>query len=728
MAEMAHEDTGSLSERRELRSVAQLRFLHTLALRLNALDDVSAIGQAITGELKTLIDYHNCRIYLLQPDGETLIPVVFRGSLGEYHGEKYEELITKIGEGFTGRAAETGQTYYAADALRDDVGVQIEGTSEIEESILCVPMKVGDRVTGVIVLSNLGIDQFEEDDIRLLEVLASHAAVAFENARLLQQEREAAETASALLGLSQALTGAHDTTTVLDRAVAALPLLIDTSVVAAYVHDREAGVFHAVAQRGITLERAALLSDIPSEVAIPIFASLTSEPFVIPAENVATIPTELWVVDGPRATLVIPLGRRPDTFAVIVAVAPDAASTFGEREIALGHGIGDIVSLALGSAKRVHELERFHELVESIDAIFWEADPETFGFTFLSRRAALVLGAPDDPSRAPSAWGEHVHRRDRAAAIAALRSRLATPGDDVSLEYRALGGEAEPLWLRDTVHVGTDARGERQLRGMIVDITERKRAEQALKRSEQQYSEAFRRERDATQQLRALDDMKNTFLEAVSHDLRTPLTSILGSALTLEQAGLEIPRDDALDLLRRIAANARKLERLLSDLLDLDRLQRGIVSPQLRPTDVGALVAQSVQESELLGGRQIELSTEGLIVNVDAAKVERIVENLLANAARHTPAGTPLWIRVTGEQGGGILIAVDDAGPGVPDGMKDAVFEAFRQGDGGPNPSPGVGVGLSLVARFAELHGGRAWVEDRPGGGASFRVFLPDAT
>ncbi|MEX2203962.1 MAG: ATP-binding protein [Actinomycetota bacterium] len=727
MAEMAHEDTGSFAERRELRSVAQLRFLHTLALRLNALDDVSAIGQAITGELKTLIDYHNCRIYLLQPDGETLFPVEFRGSLGEYHGETYEELVTKMGEGFTGRAAETGQTYYAPDALRDDVGVQIEGTSEIEESILCVPMKVGDHVTGVIVLSNLGIDQFEEDDVRLLEVLASHAAVAFENARLLQQEREAAETASALLGLSQALAGAHDTTTVLDRAVAALPLMIDAAVVAAYVHDREAGVFRAVAQRGIALERAALVPDIPSDVATPLFASLT-EPFVIPAENVATIPTELWGVEGPRATLVIPLGRRPDAFAVIVAVALDATSTFGDREIALGHGIGDIVSLALGSAKRVHELERFHELVESIDAIFWEADPETFAFTFLSRRAALVLGAPDDPSAAPSAWGEHVHGRDRAAAIAALRSRLATPGDDVSLEYRALGNEEEQLWLRDTVHVGTDARGERQLRGMIVDITERKRAEQALKRSEQKYSEAFRRERDATQQLRALDDMKNTFLEAVSHDLRTPLTSILGSALTLEQAGLEIPRDDALDLLRRIAANARKLERLLSDLLDLDRLQRGIVSPQLRPTDVGALVAQSVQESELLGGRQIELSTVGLIVNVDAAKVERIVENLLANAARHTPAGTPLWVRVIGEPGGGVLIAVDDAGPGVPDGMKDAVFEAFRQGDGGPNPSPGVGVGLSLVARFAELHGGRAWVEDRPGGGASFRVYLPDAS
>jgi signal transduction histidine kinase len=75
----------------------------------------------------------------------------------------------------------------------------------------------------------------------------------------------------------------------------------------------------------------------------------------------------------------------------------------------------------------------------------------------------------------------------------------------------------------------------------------------------------------------------------------------------------------------------------------------------------------------------------------------------------------------------GVSIVVEDAGPGVADELKQAVFEPFRRGDGTPNPSPGVGVGLSLVARFAELHGGRAWVEDRPGGGASFHVFLPDA-
>jgi two-component system OmpR family sensor kinase len=259
----------------------------------------------------------------------------------------------------------------------------------------------------------------------------------------------------------------------------------------------------------------------------------------------------------------------------------------------------------------------------------------------------------------------------------------------------------------------------------MVDITERKNAEQALRESERQYSDAFRREREAAHRLRALDDMKNTFLEAVSHDLRTPLTSILGSALTLEQTELELPRDDALDLVHRIAANARKLERLLGDLLDLDRLQRGIVSPQRRTVNLAELIEQGVADTENPRGRAIHVEVEPIEVSVDAAKVERIIENLVSNAIRHTPPEASVWVSAAG-QDGGVLLVVEDDGSGIPDDLKTEVFEPFRQAPGSAvEHSPGVGVGLSLVKRFAELHGGQAWVEDRAGGGASFRVFLP---
>ncbi|HET6751501.1 MAG TPA: ATP-binding protein [Actinomycetes bacterium] len=105
--------------------------------------------------------------------------------------------------------------------------------------------------------------------------------------------------------------------------------------------------------------------------------------------------------------------------------------------------------------------------------------------------------------------------------------------------------------------------------------------------------------------------------------------------------------------------------------------------------------------------------------------VERMVENLLANAGRHTTPDTPVWVRVA-HRGQGVLLAVEDAGAGVPRELQATLFEPFRQGPGMSAHAPGVGIGLSLVARFAELHGGRAWVQDRPGGGASFRVLLPD--
>jgi len=723
MVETSHRMSGTVEEH-ELRSVAQLRMLHALASRLNALDDVDAIGEAITTELKTLIDYHACRIYFLLEDGQTLWPITWKGD-GEYESETVEELVSKVGEGITGRAAFIGQTYYAPDALHDTHGFQIPGTEEINESLLAVPLKVGDRVTGVIVLSHLGIDQFDEEDQRVLEVLASHASVAYENARLLQKEREAARTASALLGLSQALSGAGDVPSVLSTVVAAAPAMIEASVVAAYRRDQASGAFALINQRGAPDERASATPPIPAEVASRFIASF-EEPFVVGRELLAQLPQEYRLLDGPSEVLVAPMGWEPDELGAVVLIAPDPETPFTDRDRELARGIAQIASLALGSARRVSELERFHELAETLDAIFWEADPKTLVFTFLSRRAEQLLGARRGTDGLPERWGDHVAEKDRDRVLTALRAAVAVPGDDLDLEYRTPGPDGETLWLRDNVHIAADARGRQVVRGLIVDVTERVRAERALRRSEQKYSEAFHREREATQRLRALDEMKNTFLEAVSHDLRTPLTSILGSAVTLEQAGLDLPREDAVDLLQRIASNARKLERLLSDLLDLDRLQRGIITPQRRRTDVGALVRDAVLEFEQLGGREVLFDSPPLPADVDPPKVERIVENLLSNASRHTPPDRRIWAMVE-RVDEGVLVTVEDEGDGVPDDLKDAIFEPFRQGPGPATVSPGVGVGLSLVARFAELHGGRAWVQDRPGGGASFKVLLAES-
>ena len=199
---------------------------------------------------------------------------------------------------------------------------------------------------------------------------------------------------------------------------------------------------------------------------------------------------------------------------------------------------------------------------------------------------------------------------------------------------------------------------------------------------------------------------------------------ILGLAVTLERNDITIEAGESRDLASRIAKNARKLDRLVADLLDMDRLAQGIVSPKLESMDVGEVVRRTVDDSDVIDRTRLTVDIHRVVVPIDASKIERIVENLLANTVRHTPSNAHVWVSV-GEHEAGALIKVEDSGVGVPAQLRESLFEPFQQGPDAPQHSPGVGVGLTLVRRFAELHGGRAWIEDRTGGGSSFQVFIP---
>ena len=270
--------------RQDVRSIAHLKMLQSLAGKLNRLNDVREIGTTIANELRTLIDYHSCRVYLTEDD--LLVPIAFRGEFAAYEGETPEGLTTRIGEGITGHAAEHRTSLLIDNALECEFAIDVPGTDEIEESIVAVPLTYGMRAIGVILISKLGVAQFDEDDVRLLEVLAGHASVALENARLYEAQRREAENAKALLRFSDLMSKAASFHSIGNETVRTAAQLMETSQASLWLQDERTGDFACAAHTGYAGDpesEAIVRYRVPKETGERLITG-RSAPFTVPPE------------------------------------------------------------------------------------------------------------------------------------------------------------------------------------------------------------------------------------------------------------------------------------------------------------------------------------------------------------------------------------------------------------------------------------------------------------
>ncbi|MFP5308878.1 MAG: ATP-binding protein [Actinomycetes bacterium] len=386
-------------------------------------------------------------------------------------------------------------------------------------------------------------------------------------------------------------------------------------------------------------------------------------------------------------------------------------------------GTGTGTGTALGAAAPVRTTEATESPEDAVSAgllvlaerasciVFRIRLHPTVEVHYLSPSIERVLGIPAHRLVAePAALLEILHPSTTGALVDTL------PGDGAAptvLRCRHAHG-------RDVV-LEVHRREVRDADGVVVegiarDVTDRHATEVAL-------TSALADEHATASRLRELDRMKSSFLSAISHELRTPLASVLGFAETLEENLDLLPREQVDMVVDRILVNARRLDRLIGDLLDVERLMRGTLEPNLREVDL-ALLAERVLEQLERPDRRLVIDLAPASVTVDVPKIERVVESLVVNAHRHTPGGTTVWVAVRPADDG-VELVVEDDGPGIPTELAEQVFEPFDQSAGTPTHAPGTGMGLSLVARFVELHGGDVTVTPREGGGASFRVWLP---
>ncbi len=368
-------------------------------------------------------------------------------------------------------------------------------------------------------------------------------------------------------------------------------------------------------------------------------------------------------------------------FALVAVSVLVMGATLAEREA--GRSELEQTALQLGEAQALAHIGSWD----------WDIRGDTLTW---SEELYRIFGV--EPGSAPvdyAAYLERLHPEDREFVDKAVQ-RAFTEHRPFAFEHRIVRPDGAERVLSSRGRVIVEGGEPIAMLGTAQDVTER----------------------------RQVDRLRDDILSAVSHELRTPLTSILGFAITLERRRAELSPAETEQIVDEIVAGARRLERLLFDLLDVERVRRGVVQLARSDTDLLALVQRAVAIAPL-DGRRVDISGGPLVAAVDAPKVERLVENLIVNAAKHAPSGGSIHVRIDAD-GNDVLLAVEDDGPGVPDDYKQSVFETFNRGPQMLSATPGLGIGLALVSRFAEVHGGRAWVEDRPGGGASFRVLLPD--
>ncbi len=379
------------ARRDDVRSIAHLKMLQSVSSKLNRLNDVREIGITIADELRQLIDYHNCRV--LVREGERLVPVAFRGDLTGDQSSVMDVLVRRVGEGITGHVAATGKPLITGDAANCEYGVQIPGTDPIEESLIAVPLTYGARVVGVIVISKLGLDQFDADDLRLLEVLAGHASVALVNAQLFEAQRREAESAKALLELARELSSVTEPTQVADRVAAGAARILGAGHASVWLptSDRQiacAGCWSESEER----RQNVLGKTLDLTVASPLLAR--HDPFVV-------VPDDYRHVDVgsvPIATGIYAVAPfHVDARAGFIAVEAREPDDYGERELELLGGIANQAKLAVSNALAFGELERtFLSTVEALANALEAKDEYTHSharwITDMSLRVGQELG------------------------------------------------------------------------------------------------------------------------------------------------------------------------------------------------------------------------------------------------------------------------------------------------------------------------------------------------
>ena len=333
------------------RWVAQLEAAQRAASRMSGQPTVQAVGAAITDETASIIEYHNCRVYLVEPNDD-LTPITAAGQVGFYEKIPLELLKTRVGQGFAGWVAEHGTPLLIPDANADPRGHTIPGTDDVDESMLVVPMRYDERVIGVIALSKLGLRQFDLGHLRLLSILSDHAATAVESARALTRAQDLADELRTLAWMSSALSESLDPREVADLIARHMGLAFGVKECAISLWDRPGD--RLLTSGYWPPER---MADQEPDFSLPAYPAtrrvlVSQDAAYIDADDPRADRAEVAMLnrDGNRSLLMLPLVAKGETIGLVELIA-DQPIDLDERRMELARTMANEAAISLGNAQ-----------------------------------------------------------------------------------------------------------------------------------------------------------------------------------------------------------------------------------------------------------------------------------------------------------------------------------------------------------------------------------------
>jgi PAS domain S-box-containing protein len=741
------------------RRAKELSALYQTSLEITSRVHLPELLEIIVRRAADLVGAPMGALYLMEPDRKRLRLVVSHNLPGDYLGVRL-----KIGEGLSGRVAESGETLVVEDYQGWNGRAEIYKVSPFSR-VLGVPLKRGGQVIGVInVTDTETVGAYDPEDVRLISLLADQAAIAIENSRLLEETERRAQEMDALYHTSLDITSRVGLPELLETVVRRAANLIGASMGGLYLTEESGKTLQCVVSHNLPPEyvgnRLALGEGLAGLVAE------RGEPIVVEDYQSWEGRAAIYTKSPFRRVLGVPLKRGGQVIGVIDVVDTDRVGPYDPEDVRLITLLADQAAIAVENGRLLEETQRRATYLEAITstsrALRAARTRKDMLPIILDQLLALtgaggsVIGLLEGEDELVTelgrgSWSEVTGQRQPADAgvmghVVTTRKSLVLHDarkDDRLLHPQSLAGQNAmalvPLLVEDRV-IGVVGIGrqtpfnddEIRILNAIAEM-----AATAINRAgiteslEQRVRERTSALEVSNERLKELDRLKSDFVSNVSHELRTPISNIILYLDLLDQPARADRQPAYLGILK---GEAEKLRSLIEDLLTLSRIERGAIPLELEPHSLDPLIAEVVvAHSARALAKQVRLTHEPSprlpVVWVSRAEMQRVFSNLLGNAVAYSPTGGAVEARAEERDHRGspyVTVAFHNSGPPIEEGDMAHLFERFYRGQNARlYGEPGTGLGLAISKEIVERH--RGWIEvvSLEGAGTTFTVWLP---